>query len=104
MWTQVDLTAVLQAGARHVYGIERSAIAEQAIQIIADNKYSDKITIIQGKVEEVELPVPKVPSSSRSPLQSPQSSSDGPSSPKQEDFAGRHHHFGVDGVSLPCHL
>lgn len=51
-----------QAGAKHVYGIERSAIAEQAIQIIADNKYSDKITIIQGKVEEVELPVPKVQS------------------------------------------
>jgi len=43
-----------------VYGIERSAIAEQARQIIEDNKYQDRITIIQGKVEEVDLPVPQV--------------------------------------------
>ncbi len=49
-----------QAGAKHVYGIERSAIAEQARQIIEDNKYQDRITIIQGKVEEVDLPVPQV--------------------------------------------
>ena len=40
-----------------MYGVERSAIAEQAIQIVADNNYSDCITIIQGKVEEITLPV-----------------------------------------------
>lgn len=50
----------LQAGAKHVYGIERSAIAEQAKQIVADNGYESKVTIIQGKVEEVDLPVEKV--------------------------------------------
>lgn len=44
-----------------MYGIERSAIAEQARQIVEDNKYTDRVTIIQGKVEEVELPVPQVP-------------------------------------------
>ena len=55
--------AHMQAGAKHVYGIERSAIAEQARQIVEDNKYQDRITIIQGKVEEVELPVPQVPRS-----------------------------------------
>lgn len=49
-----------QAGARHVYGIERSAIAEQAQQIVADNSYQNKVTIIRGKVEEVELPVEQV--------------------------------------------
>ena len=49
-----------QAGARHVYGIERSAIAEQAKQIVADNGYQDKVTIIHGKVEDTELPVPQV--------------------------------------------
>jgi hypothetical protein len=52
--------ACLQAGAKHVYGIERSAIAEQAQQIVADNGYQSKVTIIRGKVEEVELPVEKV--------------------------------------------
>lgn len=46
-----------------MYGIERSAIAEQARQIVEDNSYQDRITIIQGKVEEVDLPVPQVPSS-----------------------------------------
>lgn len=50
----------MQAGAKHVYGIERSAIAEQARQIVEDNQYQDRITIIQGKVEEVDLPVPQV--------------------------------------------
>jgi protein arginine N-methyltransferase 1 len=50
----------VQAGAKHVYGIERSAIAEQAKQIVADNGYQSKVTIIQGKVEEVDLPVEKV--------------------------------------------
>lgn len=39
-----------QAGAKHVYGIECSAIADQAKQIVEDNGYSDKITIIKGKV------------------------------------------------------
>ena len=43
-----------------MYGIERSAIAEQAKQIVADNGYTDRVTIIQGKVEEAELPVDKV--------------------------------------------
>ena len=43
-----------------MYGIERSAIAEQARQIVEDNSYQDRITIIQGKVEEVDLPVPQV--------------------------------------------
>lgn len=49
-----------QAGAAHVYGIEMSAIADQAQEIIADNGFSSVITIIKGKVEEITLPVPKV--------------------------------------------
>lgn len=40
----------VQAGAKHVYGIECSAIANQAKQIVQDNGYADKVTIIQGKV------------------------------------------------------
>lgn len=42
-----------QAGAKHVYGIECSTIAEQATQIVKDNKFDDRVTIIKGKVEEV---------------------------------------------------
>lgn len=49
-----------QTGAKHVYAIDNSGILEQAKQIVADNGYSDKITLIRGKVEEVELPVDKV--------------------------------------------
>jgi hypothetical protein len=50
----------VQAGAKHVYGIECSSIAEQAKKIVAENGCQDQITIVQGKVEEVELPVEQV--------------------------------------------
>jgi len=46
-----------RAGAKHVYGIECSAIADQARQIIEDNGYSSKITVVKQKIEEItELP------------------------------------------------
>ena len=53
-------TPRVQAGAKHVYGIECSSIAEQAKQIVSDNGFEGQITIVHGKVEEVELPVDKV--------------------------------------------
>lgn len=43
-----------------MYGIECSGIAEQAKLIVSENGYSEQITIIQGKVEVVELPVKEV--------------------------------------------
>ncbi|MEW5304836.1 MAG: hypothetical protein WDW36_007419 [Sanguina aurantia] len=49
-----------KAGARHVYGIECSTIAEQAMAIVRDNGYEDRVTIIKAKVEELVLPVEKV--------------------------------------------
>lgn len=49
-----------RAGAKHVYGIENASIAYQATKIIKDNGFESKITIIKGKVEEVQLPVEKV--------------------------------------------
>ena len=49
-----------KAGAAHVYAIECSDIAVQAKAIVAANGYADRITVIQGKVEEVTLPVEKV--------------------------------------------
>jgi protein arginine N-methyltransferase 1 len=37
-----------------------SNIVKSAKKIVEDNKLSDKIEIIQGKVEEITLPVDKV--------------------------------------------
>ncbi|KNC76471.1 hypothetical protein SARC_11030 [Sphaeroforma arctica JP610] len=49
-----------RAGAKHVYGIECSGIVDVARKIVANNGLEDKVTLIQGKVEEVTLPVEKV--------------------------------------------
>jgi protein arginine N-methyltransferase 1 len=45
-----------RAGARKVYGVENSGIVEFARIVIEENGLSDKITIIQGVMEEIELP------------------------------------------------
>ncbi|KAM7488169.1 hypothetical protein LguiB_025653 [Lonicera macranthoides] len=46
-----------QAGARHVYAVEASEMAEYARKLIAGNpSLGERITVIKGKVEEVELP------------------------------------------------
>lgn len=37
-----------------------SSIVDYTKKIVADNNLSDIVTIIRGKVEEIELPVPKV--------------------------------------------
>lgn len=49
-----------RAGAKHVYAIEFAEIALFAKEIIKKNGLEDKITVIKGKMEEIELPVPKV--------------------------------------------
>ncbi|XP_075996055.1 protein arginine N-methyltransferase 8-B isoform X2 [Genypterus blacodes] len=49
-----------KAGAKHVYGIECSSISEYSERIIKSNQLDSVITIFNGKVEEVELPVEKV--------------------------------------------
>ena len=49
-----------QAGAAHVYGVDMASIVVQAREIVAENGFADRITLIQGKIEEVELPVPSV--------------------------------------------
>lgn len=50
----------VKAGAKHVIGVDMSSIIEKARQIVAVNGMADKITLLQGKMEEVELPFPKV--------------------------------------------
>ncbi|THD22001.1 Arginine methyltransferase 1 [Fasciola gigantica] len=46
----------IKAGARHAIGIECSNIIDRAMEIVKANNMSDRITLIKGKVEEVELP------------------------------------------------
>jgi protein arginine N-methyltransferase 6 len=45
-----------RAGARHVYAVEASALAEQTRAVIAANGLSSVITVLQCKSEEAELP------------------------------------------------
>eukprot|EP00727_Mastigamoeba_balamuthi_P002158 m51a1_g1194 putative arginine methyltransferase (344) ;mRNA; f:437465-438833 len=45
-----------QAGAKHVYAIECAEIIEQARKIIKANNFENVITLIKGRVEDVELP------------------------------------------------
>ncbi|XP_021904939.1 probable histone-arginine methyltransferase 1.3 isoform X1 [Carica papaya] len=46
-----------QAGAKHVYAVEASEMAEYARKLIAGNPLlGQRITVIKGKVEEIELP------------------------------------------------
>ena len=49
-----------QAGAKHVYAVDCSSIISQAKLIVEKNGFADQITLIRGKVEEIELPVDKV--------------------------------------------
>ena len=50
----------VRAGAKHVIGVDMSTIIEKAREIVEVNGMSSKITLLQGKMEEVELPFDKV--------------------------------------------
>lgn len=50
----------VKAGAKHVIGVDMSTIIEKAKEIVEVNGMTSKITLLQGKMEEVELPFPKV--------------------------------------------
>ncbi|KAJ3358251.1 hypothetical protein GGF32_000552 [Allomyces javanicus] len=49
-----------QAGAKLVIGVDMSNIIHTARQIVKDNGFEGKIVLLQGKMEEVVLPVDKV--------------------------------------------
>ena len=49
-----------RAGAKQVFGVDNSHIANKAKEIVLDNGMDGVVTIIQGQVEEVELPVETV--------------------------------------------
>jgi histone-arginine methyltransferase CARM1 len=46
----------VQAGARHVYALEASGVARRARKLLEANGLGDRITVLQVKVEECELP------------------------------------------------
>lgn len=45
-----------QAGAKKVYAVEASNMAQYAQQLVSSNNLGDRITVIAGKIEEIELP------------------------------------------------
>ena len=49
-----------KAGAKLVIGVDMSNIILKARQIVQDNGLQDKVVLLQGKMEEVNLPVDKV--------------------------------------------
>ncbi|XP_073514328.1 protein arginine N-methyltransferase 3 isoform X1 [Phyllobates terribilis] len=49
-----------KAGAKKVYGVDKSEIIYQAMDIIRLNKLEDRISLIKGRIEEIDLPVEKV--------------------------------------------
>ncbi|KAL9103086.1 MAG: hypothetical protein Q9163_001826 [Psora crenata] len=50
----------VNAGAKHVVGVDMSTIIDKAKEIVQRNGMSAKITLLQGKMEEVQVPFPKV--------------------------------------------
>ncbi|EGW34726.1 HNRNP arginine N-methyltransferase [Spathaspora passalidarum NRRL Y-27907] len=49
-----------KAGAKHVYSVDMSSIIGKAKEIINLNGFTDKITLLQGKLEDITLPVDSV--------------------------------------------
>ncbi|SMN21422.1 similar to Saccharomyces cerevisiae YBR034C HMT1 Nuclear SAM-dependent mono-and asymmetric arginine dimethylating methyltransferase that modifies hnRNPs [Maudiozyma saulgeensis] len=47
-------------GAKHVIGVDMSSIIEMAQKIVDINGFSDKITLLRGKLEDIVLPYQKV--------------------------------------------
>jgi type I protein arginine methyltransferase len=45
-----------KAGAKHVIGVDMSSIINKAKQIVERNGLTSKITLLQGKMEEVDMP------------------------------------------------
>ncbi|XP_050391709.1 protein arginine N-methyltransferase 3 isoform X1 [Patella vulgata] len=49
-----------KAGASHVIGVDQSEIIYQAMDIVRENGLHDKITLLKGRLEDVDLPYEKV--------------------------------------------
>uniref|UniRef100_A0A667W826 Protein arginine N-methyltransferase 3 n=1 Tax=Myripristis murdjan TaxID=586833 RepID=A0A667W826_9TELE len=49
-----------KAGAKKVIGVDQSEIIYQAMDIVRSNQLEDRITLIKGRIEDINLPVEKV--------------------------------------------
>lgn len=49
-----------RAGAKRVIAVDQSEIIYQAMDIVRANQLEDKITLIKGRIEDIQLPVEKV--------------------------------------------
>nr|XP_023021501.1 protein arginine N-methyltransferase 1 isoform X1 [Leptinotarsa decemlineata] len=49
-----------KAGAERVYGVDQSEVLYKAMDIVRENNLQDKIHLIKGQLERIELPVEKV--------------------------------------------
>lgn len=49
-----------KAGAKHVYAVECSLMADMAKEIVQTNGLSNVITVLKGKIEDIELPIDRV--------------------------------------------
>lgn len=49
-----------KAGAKHVYAVECSQMADMAQEIVKANNFSNVITVMKGKIEDIDLPVSQV--------------------------------------------
>jgi protein arginine N-methyltransferase 3 len=49
-----------RAGADKVLGVDQSSIIYQAMDIVRENKLEDKIHLLKGRIEDLQLPVDKV--------------------------------------------
>lgn len=50
----------IKAGAKHVVGVDMSTIIDKAKEIVERNGMTSKITLLQGKMEEIKMPFPQV--------------------------------------------
>lgn len=48
------------AGAKHVIAVDQSDIVYQAMDIVRENNLQEKITLLKGRIEDIDLPVKEV--------------------------------------------
>ena len=58
--SDVVIRFAVKAGAKHVIGVDMSTIICKAKEIVERNGMTAKITLLQGKMEDVKLPYSKV--------------------------------------------
>lgn len=58
--TGILLMFAARAGAKHVIAVDMLNIIEMAAKVVKANGLDDKITLVRGKLEDIEMPYPEV--------------------------------------------